>query len=136
MPANPIVVMALDATQADRTSYLDSIDAATKSTDLYNVVTPEVTYVGYTIADYRYERRAARGVSLIMVELHLIEVRQVSAAYTQTSINNPQNPGATPQVNSGLVQPQTPSTSVLQSIAGSVPGLAQDATSAIQNAVQ
>lgn len=135
MPAEPIVVMALDANQADRTSYLNAIDAATKSTSLYNVVTPEVTYTNYTIEDYRYERRAARGASLILVELHLIEVRQVSAAYSST-INDPQNPGATPQSNTGTVQPQTPSISTAKSIANTIPSLASDAQTFIQSAVQ
>lgn len=136
LPANPIVTMCLDGSEDDRTFFLNAIDAASKSTNLYNIVTPEVTYTNYTIEDYDYQRRANRGATLLMVNLHLIEVRQVSATFSQTQIVNPQNPGASPQVNSGIVQPQVPPTSVLKSVANKVSSLASDAQSAIQNAVQ
>lgn len=135
LPATPVVTMALDATEADRTFYLNAVDAATKSTNLYNVVTPEVTYINYTIESYRYERRQTRGATLLMLELHLVEIREVSAVFSQT-IKDPKNPGATPQDNAGIVQPQVPQTSVLQSVATKLPGLASEATTAIQGLVQ
>ena len=135
-PATPIVIMLLDGSESDRTYFLNAIDAATKSTDLYSVVTPEVTYINYTISKYNYSRRAAKGATLLMVEIHLVEIRQVSVAYAQTIINNPQDAGATPQVDGGIVQPQTPPTSALNSIGKAIPGLASDASSYIQNLVQ
>lgn len=115
MPANPSVVLCFDGSESERTAFLDQIDAATKSTDLYNVVTPEITYVGYTLESYRYERRASRGASLLMVEIRLLEVREISVTFAST-INDPKNPGATPQADTGVVQPQTPPTSVAKSL--------------------
>ena len=128
--------MLLDGSESDRTYFLNAIDAATKSTDLYSVVTPEVTYINYTISKYNYSRRAAKGATLLMVEIHLVEIRQVSVAYAQTIINNPQDAGATPQVDGVIVKPQTPPTSALNSIGKAIPGLASDASSYIQNLVQ
>lgn len=135
LPATPTVIMCMDGTEDDRTFFLNALETAADTTALFNIVTPEVTYVNYTIEDFDYERRANKGATLLMVYIHLVEVREVSAAYSST-INNPQNPGATPQVNAGIVQPQVPETSVLQSVATKIPGLASDALSAIQGAVQ
>lgn len=134
-PANPVVTMCLDANESDRTSFFNSIDAAAKSTNLYNVVTPEIVYTNYTISSYNYQRRAAKGATLIIMEIHLIEVRQVSAAFSQTIVQ-PQNPGATPQSDTGVVQPQNPTTSTARSIAKAVPGLAASAQAFIQSLVQ
>lgn len=134
-PATPNVILCLAGSESDRASFLMQIDTAAKSTNLYNVVTPEVTYVNYSIDDYSYQRRAERGATLLLVELKLTEIREVSAAYSQT-INAPQDVGATPQTNAGIVQPQTPNVSTLQSIATKIPSLASSANSFILNAVQ
>ncbi len=125
VPANPIVTLALSGSATDRTTFLNQIDTACKSTNLYSIVTPEVTYANYSIERYSYQRKQSQGATLLMVEISLKEIRQVSAAYStiQTPINQPQNPAATPQTNSGLVQPQPPGPSTLRSIANAFPSL-------------
>ena len=118
LPANPTVTIALSATEPERTQFLGAIDDACNSTDLYNVVTPEVTYVNYSLERYNYRRTAQRGMTLLVVEVSLLEVRQVSATFTQASpITAPQAPDAAAQVNNGITQAAAPDTSVLQSIA-------------------
>lgn len=117
MPANPIVTLALAGNEDDRAAFLNAIDAACKSTDLYMVVTPEVAYVNYSIERYRYSRKAAKGATLLVVEISLEEIREVSAAYTTaTPIKAPKDAGAVSQVDGGKVQPTAPDQSVLKSI--------------------
>ena len=117
LPANPVVALALDGSEDDRSAFLNAVDVACKSTGLYSVVTPEVTYANYSIDRYTYSRKATKGATLLIVEISLKEIRQVSAGFTtSTPINQPQNAGATPPVDSGLVQPQTPDTSTLKAI--------------------
>lgn len=119
MPACPVVTLAIDGSESDRTYFLDELDAACKSTDLYSVVTPEVTYFNYSVERYNYSRRAARGATLLVVEVALKEVRQITSHYAQiaTPIVQPQNAAATPQVNNGMTQPSAPETSTLKSLA-------------------
>lgn len=125
LPGTVTCSLAFAGTESDRTAFLAALDAAEKSTGLYSVVTPEVTYVNYTIERYRYSRRAFKGATLLLVDVALKEVRQVSAAYTTVSpIVSPQNTSATPQVNSGMTQPQAPDTSTLLSIYNKITGLA------------
>ena len=126
MPANPTVTLALTGSEPDRTAFLNLINAACTSTELYSVVTPEVTYYNYSVERYNYVRRAERGATLLLVEISLKEIREVSAAFSnvQTPIDVPQNPAATPQVNAGAVQPQIPATSILKSAATAWPSLA------------
>lgn len=115
IPANPIVTLALSGSESDRIDFLNAINAASLSTELYSVITPEVQYVNYNIERYRYERRASKGATLLIVDISLKEIRQVSAAFATITI--PKNPGATPQTNNGMTQPATPPQSTLLSLA-------------------
>jgi hypothetical protein len=118
-PGNPVVTLSLTGSVTDRNTFLTAIDTACKSTNTYNVVTPEFTYVNYTIERYSLRRSAEKGANLITVEIALQEVRQVSAAFstvTPNPIANPQTPGAASQVNSGNVQPTAPDVSALSSV--------------------
>lgn len=118
MPANPVVTIAVSGSEDDRSQFLAAVDTACKSTDLYNVLTPEVTYVDYSIERYVYQRRAQNGATLLIVDISLKEIRQVSAIYTTaTPIVSPQSAGAANQIDNGAVQAQAPDVSTLKSIA-------------------
>lgn len=125
LPAEPTVILALSGYEGQRTTFLNAIDAATKSTATYNVVTPEVVYVGYTLGRYNYHRRSSQGVTLLLVEISLKEVRNVSAAYSQvtTQIESPKDAGATPQVDNGKVQARAADQSVITKAANYLGGL-------------
>ena len=102
LPGRPMVVMAISGSESDRSQFLNAIDFATKSTRLYSVVTPTVTYYNHSLDRYAYRRSGERGATLLTVDIFLTEIRQVSSQYTQ--INAPKNPSATPPQNSGNVQ--------------------------------
>lgn len=125
LPGEPTVKLAFAGPPSDRTNFFNQLDKACGSTALYSVVTPEVTYHNYNIVDYSYMRRREEGANLIVVELHLREIRQVSASYstTPTPINQPQNPGANPSSSGGVVQPQQPDQSTLKSLTNNFPSL-------------
>lgn len=118
IPANPTITLVLDGSENDRTTFLEAMESAAVSTDLYNVVTPEYVYVGYNIERYSYQRRSSRGVTLLMVEVSLKEIRQVSATFTTASspILVPQDPNAGAQVNNGITQPAVPDSLALQGV--------------------
>lgn len=115
-PGMPVVTFAMSGTESDRAAFLETIDNACRSTDLYSVVTPSVTYINYSMDRYNYQRRSSRGATLLVVEISLKEVRQVSAQFTQIQIKDPKNVGAVPQVDSGKVQAQQPSKSTLKKL--------------------
>lgn len=114
LPAEPIVTLNISGSDSARQAFLNDIDKACKSTDLYDVVTPEITYKGYSIERYNYQRKSERGCTLLRVEIGLKEVREVSAQFTKAA---PKQPGAQPQVDNGKVQAQEPDVSTLKGIA-------------------
>lgn len=118
-PGAPVVTLCFSGNESTRKQFLNNIDAACKSTDLYSVVTPEVQYVGYSVERYGYQRRAASGMTLLVVEITLKEIRQVSAQYakaTNAQLGVAKNPDAEPNLDNGKVQPQAPKDSVLTGI--------------------
>ena len=89
-----------------RATLLQSLESTTGpafNTQLYSIVTPEITYANSAnIQSFRYHRKAERGAFLIMVEIDFIEIRQVAAlAYSNTMA-----PSSAGQVNNGATLPQ------------------------------
>jgi hypothetical protein len=116
-PGNPTVTLALAGSPSDRSAFLNAIDAACLSTTLYFVVTPETVYGPVSLERYSYQRRSDRGATLLMVEISLKEIRQVTAQYSTvtTPINDPQSPNAVVGINTGSVQAGPPDQSTLKS---------------------
>jgi len=139
MSASPVVTLCLTGSESNRRTFLESIDTACKSTDLYSVVTPEVTYINYAVERYNYARHSSKGATLLTVEITLKEIRQVSAQYTQSNkgqVDKPKEAGATPQADNGKVQAQTPKPSTLKSLSDKLPGLADKAGNYLQGLVK
>ena len=94
----------------ERSEFLDAIEQAAKSLDLYIIVTPERSYINCNIISYAYKREQTKGAYQIVVDLTLQEVRQVQAAYSSSDsrpkITNAKDVGATSDVNTGKVQAQ------------------------------
>lgn len=89
---------------ADRSDFLNALDALVRSVQLYNLVTPDTAFVDFNVTHYDYRRTAENGASLLVVDLHLTEVRQTaSLKYTDSKAPN----GADVK-NDGPVQPTTP----------------------------
>jgi hypothetical protein len=103
LPAEPTVTLSFDGTEDKRANFLNVLDAACKSTGLYSVVTPEVKYINYTITRYSYQRYASHGATLLIVDIALKEVRQVTPKFTSTQ--NAKSDNAKPSSNNGIVQP-------------------------------
>jgi len=111
LPAEARVTLCLSGSESDRQALLNVIDAAVKSTDFYSVVTPEVSYKNYSIEYYNYQRKNDRGANLLMIELGLREVREVSA---KTTTKTAQSVSASTPEDNGKVQPQQPDKSTLK----------------------
>jgi hypothetical protein len=117
--ATPTVTLTMGGGESDRTAFLEAIDKACKSTALYSVVTPEVTYIDYSIERYNYRRESFRGATLLRVDVSLKEIRQVSAQYAKSNgqAKAPKDAGAAPQIDGGKVQAPAPTKSMLKTIA-------------------
>jgi hypothetical protein len=78
----------------DRQEFLNSIAAIAGTTDLFTVVTPEVTLPSVNITRYAYHRAADEGVGLVKVDVFCQQVN-ISTSSLFASTAQPQ--GADPQ---------------------------------------
>ena len=130
-PANPVVTLAFSGSISDKSSLLDALETACLGTSLWNVFTPDTEYDGYTIARYSYRRMSNKGATMLLIDVMLEEVKQVTLSYANTpgSVTSvpssatpgkknvtptPQSPSAAPATSSGQMQPSTPSSGTLQ----------------------
>lgn len=128
LPSNPVLVLALSGTEGEKIAFLKAIDDACGSTQLWNVYTPDASYSGTsgacTIERYSYQRTATRGATMLMVEVSLKQVLQVTASLSNVSLPAPQSPSASPSASNGITQPSTPPASWLaQILSGSLVGV-------------
>jgi len=106
-PFETMVRMYKGGSKEARKRFLDSIDAIQGTLDLYDIVTPEKTYLGVNVIRYEVSRRGARGAYFLSeVDLYFREIRQVTSTYTTTAVvtQNAQNSSAAPVSNTGIVQ--------------------------------
>lgn len=139
LPSSPNVTLCMGGSETERKAFLAAIDAACESTAFYSVVTPEATYINYSLERYNYQRRQSRGANLLIVDISLREVREVSAKYAQSAqapIVKPKDAAATPPVDGGKVQAQAPRQSVLKSATSNFPGAAASIINAARGLVQ
>lgn len=106
----------------ERNQFLTDIDNAKKSTDLYYIVTPERTYFNISIEDYAYKRTAQDGVSMLIVDITLKEIRQVRPAFSTVKLESAKTPTAVSPKASGVVQLQPVPPAKQQSILTSIFG--------------
>ena len=103
-PFNARVTYAVGGAEAMRTAFLQAVQDAQDSLDLFDLIMPEFTYPDCCVTHHDFRRTSRSGVSLLQVDIWVEEVRIVSQAeYTSTAAPS----GAAP-VNGGTVQSMTP----------------------------
>ena len=108
------VVLTRGGSDADRTEFVNTIDALLASLDLYDVVTPERTYLNVNIVRGRYRRRAESGATLITAEMQLEQVRVTATV----AFSNVKSLSAAGQSDTGAVQGETPTPAQANAAAG------------------
>lgn len=110
LPFEVSVRFCKTGTLADRQLFLQQIQNIAGDTNLYNVVTPELTYLNCNITRYEVMRRDNRDAfALWEVDVYLRNIQQVTAQFSTTqTLNantaNAQVPQAIPTVNQGITQ--------------------------------
>lgn len=84
-------------------AFINALDAAVKDTNLYNIVTPEKTYLNVNIEHVSYSRSSDRGFNLIFADITLKEIRQVAPQYSAVK-----KAGSKKKVDTGKKQTEKP----------------------------
>ncbi len=90
-----------------RKKFLESIENIIGTLDLYDIVTPERSYLNVNLVRFELSRRGAGGAYFFSeVDLSFREIRQVSSVYTTTAVvtQDAQDPSAASVTNTGSVQ--------------------------------
>lgn len=70
---------------------LTQLDALSKSTLKYHIVTPEFVHTNAVITGYDYAREPQSAARMVVANVHLEEVREVSVAYESVETANPED---------------------------------------------
>lgn len=105
------IVMIKTGTFAELGEYINEVDALKKSTELFDIVTPEKTFTDVNLESFDYARRQSDGVNLIQFNMQFVEIRQVALAFSNKTI-----PSAASLQDRGQQQPKAPRVSVLSKL--------------------
>lgn len=105
MPNNARATFTVGGSDAARAAFLATLQKLTDGLELVALSTPEISYKTMNIVAYNYRRTAQGGVSLLMVEVLLQEIRVIAGEAFQDATRAPS--GANPQ-GGGTVQPVAP----------------------------
>ncbi len=100
LPFDVRVKVVSGSTGADRQALLDAVDTIGDSLELYDIVTPEKVYPSLNCNHVDYDRSAASGVGMIMIDLWFVQIR-VEATATFSNTQQPPNAG---QQGAGNIQ--------------------------------
>lgn len=101
----------------DRASFLADLEALAQSLQIVSVVTLENVYPNLNLARYEVTRRGAKGAYFLTeVDAYFIQILQVQAQYSTTSVNLPdaQSEAAQPTSNVGNASPTMPTSQETQ----------------------
>lgn len=115
-PKEMSVVLACTKDYASQQAVLSTLDALASGTQKVSLVTPASEYKSLNIQSYSYARKADGGVQMLVVELKLVEVREVETkmktAASQTALpitkEQAKNPSNATKAKTGKTQAQEP----------------------------
>jgi hypothetical protein len=114
LPAEIRVRMSAGGTIANRSIFEQEVDQVMRTTELYDVVTPEKVYLGYNFHHKDISRTNLNGVGLLVFDLWL---QQIGDTVT-TTFSSTMQPGDAGTQAAGNIQPVAAGQSVLNGIAG------------------
>lgn len=112
-PFETRVIVSKGGDENDRRDFIRAIEALRGDTNLYNVVTPEFTYLKVNFSRVSLARTREKGGGLITYELVLREIR--SGPVTENS--NTKTPAGAAVTNNGTTQAAPASTALEQTVA-------------------
>jgi len=77
--------LLLGTSKQSKKDFLAALEAARDSTNLYRIVTPDATYANANIISLAYQRSAASGSDLLIVDVFLQEIRAATSVYSSSS---------------------------------------------------
>lgn len=79
----------------ERGAFIAQLEALSRSTLLFNVLTPEYVHRNAAITGFGYRRLPNEGNRIIVANIELKEVREVRVQYEQEEVANPEDAGTT-----------------------------------------
>lgn len=107
------------ASPAARGAFIGQLEALSRSTLLFHVVTPDYVHRNAAIIGFDYARESQAGARMIAANLHVEEIRETSLYYETIETANPED---SPVVQAGEQQLEQPRQSMLVRIVNSETG--------------
>lgn len=120
-PAETPVRLSMGGAEAARAKFLQWLEDNTQQPTLFDVAMPERTLSNATLVSYAVRRDSRSGVTLLIADCYFVEIRQVTAQYTNSKAadtSGAAKPGDAPAAPTVRAQAATPSTAATNQAQG------------------
>lgn len=105
--------LGIVGTPAELQTAVTTLFELKKNTTLLNFITPVQEYRNFTLEKFSFQQAAEKGLNLLYIEIHLVEVREVEPQYTDTKVapitsKGAKNPANVSTVDKGKMQASKP----------------------------
>lgn len=104
MPYEQRITFAKGGTDSDRAAFLQNLAAVESSLDLFEVWTPDATYLDANVTRVSFSRTSRNGVTLILADVMIQQIRTAS----ETTFINTVSPSGVREQSGGSVQAKAP----------------------------
>lgn len=108
LPNIVTIRMTKDGQEISRAELLSWLDLHVNAQTLFDVLTPEWRYPSMTLVGYRMNRSARSGAAMIIADCLFQQVRELPAAYSVATIEEPENQPSTPTARAYPAPPDKP----------------------------
>lgn len=127
IPYNAFIRISRGGSVTDRADLYAQLDALIDSLQLYQILTPEKTFLSVNMEDYEIVRESNKDAYFFtQVDLSFREIRPVVAVYTTTDsapdLTDAKQAAASPSINQGVVVPTVPSAAIQNAATTAVAG--------------
>ena len=102
-PFEPKVALAVGG-QVRIQQFMNDLMDELATTNLYNIITPEMTYFNVTLEKYEYKRTQKAGKNLLHANLSFKQIVEVTPQYSSVKIVKPKKPSAKDKEGHGKTQ--------------------------------
>lgn len=73
----------------DLQSVIARLEELQTGAEVFSIVSPEKEYANFTLESYSYDRKRNEGHSVLWIDLHAVEIREVEPQYTTAKVIKP-----------------------------------------------
>lgn len=90
-PLSIDISVGIGGTSEDLQGVITRLEDLQTGAEVFSIISPEKEYSNFTLESYSYDRKRNEGHSVLWIDLHAVEIREVEPQYTTAKVIKPES---------------------------------------------